>query len=193
MYLFLFHPQMLHDFVDPYAIVGAVWLSWQTSCCLVELTIKPSGSVCSTCGSHDLCSVLCIRMLHTNADPMCVSCMQSSFPQILHVAVTEAVCSTHRLCTMCIRCIERTDNMKLLHFKLVYSLSSSHLPLHVSPCYRPLIGQHKQVSQQILSLSLFCWAIATWSLCKCWLIDVGPLDDAMNEQKQKQIQIKDYL
>ena len=46
--LCLFHPQMLHDFVDPYAIVGATRLSWQSSCCLVELTDKLSGSVCPT-------------------------------------------------------------------------------------------------------------------------------------------------
>ena len=39
--------------------------------------------------------------------------VQSSFQQILHVAVTKAVCSTHWMCFTRIRCIERTDNMKL--------------------------------------------------------------------------------
>ena len=38
--------------------------------------------------------------------------VQSSFQQIPHVAVTEAVCGTHSLRATRISCIERTDNIK---------------------------------------------------------------------------------
>ena len=37
--------------------------------------------------------------------------VQSSFPQIPHVAVTKAICDTHSLSATRLKCIKSTDNM----------------------------------------------------------------------------------